>query len=51
MNAPHEPGRMLIVDDNRVNRLLLTHALEQNGHHVSTAENGKIAIEMLREKP
>jgi class 3 adenylate cyclase len=51
MNASHEPGRMLIVDDNRVNRLLLTHALEQNGHHVSTAENGKIAMEMLRERP
>ena len=51
MNAPREPGRMLIVDDNRVNRLLLTHALEQNGHHVSTAENGKIAMEMLRGKP
>ncbi len=50
MNATHEPGRMLIVDDNRVNRLLLTHALEQNGHRVSTAENGKIAMEMLREK-
>jgi adenylate cyclase len=50
MSATHEPGRMLIVDDNRVNRLLLTHALEQNGHHVYTAENGKIAMEMLREK-
>ena len=50
MNAPREPGRMLIVDDNRVNRLLLTHALEQNGHRVSTAENGKIAMEMLRGK-
>ncbi len=51
MTMPHEPGRMLIVDDNRVNRLLLTHALEQSGHYVSTAENGKIAMDMLREKP
>ena len=51
MNPSHGPGRMLIVDDNRVNRLLLTHALEQNGHHVSTAENGRIAMDMLREKP
>jgi class 3 adenylate cyclase len=39
---------MLVMDDNRVNRLLLTHALEQNGHHVSTAENGRIGMEMLR---
>ncbi|HUG33155.1 MAG TPA: adenylate/guanylate cyclase domain-containing response regulator [Anaerolineales bacterium] len=48
MKPAHEPGRMLVVDDNRVNRLLLTHALEQNGHHVSTAENGRIGMEMLR---
>lgn len=51
MKPAHEPGRMLVVDDNRVNRLLLTHALEQNGHHVSTAENGRIGMEMLRSQP
>ena len=50
MKPSHEPGHLLVVDDNRVNRLLLTHALEQNGHSVSTAENGKIAMEMLRSK-
>jgi class 3 adenylate cyclase len=51
MKSKHDPGQMLIVDDNRVNRLLLTRALEQNGHHVSNAENGKVAMEMLRAKP
>ena len=51
MKSSHEPGQMLIVDDNRVNRLLLTRALEQNGHHVSNAENGKIGLEMLKAKP
>jgi len=51
MKSSHEPGQMLVVDDNRVNRLLLTRALEQNGHLVSTAENGKVAMEMLRTKP
>lgn len=51
MKSSHEPGRMLVVDDNRVNRLLLTRALEQNGHRVSTAENGRIAMEMLRSQP
>ena len=50
MKSKHDPGQMLIVDDNRVNRLLLTRALEQNGHHVSNAENGKIGLEMLRAK-
>jgi len=51
MKSKHDPGQMLIVDDNRVNRLLLTRALEQNGHHVSNAENGKVAMEMLHAKP
>jgi len=51
MKTSHEPGRMLVVDDNRVNRLLLTRALEQYGHHVSTAENGRAAMEKLRSQP
>jgi class 3 adenylate cyclase len=51
MKPSHEPGHMLVVDDNRVNRLLLTRALEQNGHIVATAEHGGIAMEMLRAKP
>lgn len=51
MKSSHEPGQMLVVDDNRVNRLLLTRALEQNGHIVSTAEHGGIAMEMLRSTP
>jgi len=50
MKSSHEPGQLLVVDDNRVNRLLLTRALEQNDHHVSNAENGKVAMEMLRAK-
>ena len=48
MKSSHAPGHMLVVDDNRVNRLLLTRALQQHGHRVSNAENGRIAMEMLR---
>ena len=51
MKSAHEPGRMLVVDDSRVNRLLLTRSLERFGHHVSNAENGRIALEMLRAQP
>jgi class 3 adenylate cyclase len=50
MMAIHEPGHLLIVDDNRVNRLLLGHGLEQQGHEVALAEDGKIAMDMLRAK-
>jgi class 3 adenylate cyclase len=42
-----QPGRLLVVDDNKVNRLLLGRSLEQHGHHVAFAENGRRALEML----
>ena len=48
--AAREPGHLLVVDDNRVNRLLLSHGLEQQGHLVASAENGRQALEMLRAK-
>ena len=44
----HGAARLLVVDDNKVNRLLLTRSLEQQGHSVASAENGRIALEMLR---
>jgi len=40
-------GSLLVVDDNRVNRLLLGRALEQLGHTVTFAENGRQALEAL----
>lgn len=47
----HETGHVLVVDDNRVNRLLVTRTLEQFGHHVTFAENGRQALEALRVDP
>ena len=41
------PGHLLIVDDNKVNRLLLSRNVEMLGHNASVAENGRIAMEML----
>ncbi len=43
-----EPGHILIVDDNKMNRLLLARGLEQQGHKVGFAENGRQALDMLR---
>src|SRR6185503_1753309 len=48
MRVAHEPGYLLIVDDNKVNRILLARGLEGDGHKVATAENGKQALEKLR---
>ena len=41
-------ARLLVVDDNKVNRLLLGRSLELQGHRVVCAENGRVALEMLR---
>jgi class 3 adenylate cyclase len=41
----------LVVDDNRVNRLLLGRALEQLGHTVTFAENGRQGLDALRQRP
>jgi adenylate cyclase len=41
-------ARLLVVDDNKVNRLLLTRSLELQGHSVASAENGRVALDMLR---
>jgi adenylate cyclase len=35
------PGTILVVDDNRVNSLLLSRGLEQQGHAVVFAEHGR----------
>jgi class 3 adenylate cyclase len=48
MTSRSEPGHLLVVDDNKVNRILLARGLESQGHKVETAENGKQALEKLR---
>jgi len=44
-------ARLLVADDNKVNRLLLTRNLVLLGHRVASAENGRIALDMLRAEP
>ena len=44
----HGPARLLVVDDNKVNRLLLTRSLELQGHAVESVANGRLALELLR---
>jgi adenylate cyclase len=39
---------VLVVDDDSVNRLLLSRRLQQEGHRFATAEHGRRALEMLR---
>ena len=44
-------ARLLIVDDNKVNRLLLSRSVELQGHRFALAENGRVALEKLRAEP
>jgi adenylate cyclase len=43
--------RLLIVEDNKVNRLLLSRSVEAQGHHVTQVDNGRAALEMLGSEP
>jgi signal transduction histidine kinase len=43
-----EQGHILVVDDNRMNRIKLSRSLEQQGLQVGLAEHGRQALEMLR---
>ena len=46
-----DSARLLIVDDNKVNRLLLSRSVELLGHRIALAENGRIALDKLRKEP
>ena len=46
-----QPGRILIVDDDRMQRMLLTRNLTQQGHNVESVESGARALETLRSEP
>jgi DNA-binding response OmpR family regulator len=41
-------GRILVVDDNELNRDMLSRQLEKQQHHVATAGDGETALAMLR---
>ncbi len=41
-------GKVLVVDDNRTNRLKLSISLKQQGHTAELAEDGHQAMERLR---
>lgn len=44
---PAGGGTLLVVDDNEMNRDMLSRRLQRNGHTVAVAENGRVALEML----
>jgi len=46
--APALTGKLLVVDDNEMNRDMLSRRLERLGHSVLLAEHGRQALDMLK---
>jgi adenylate cyclase len=49
-NFPATPAEVLVVDDTPENRDLLSRRVAKEGHVVTLAENGRVAMEKLRAK-
>jgi signal transduction histidine kinase/DNA-binding response OmpR family regulator len=50
--APPPPGfRVLVVDDNAVNRKVVRRMIEKAGGHVEEADGGEVAVRLCREHP
>ena len=49
MNSEH--GKLLVVDDNEMNRDMLSRRLGRKGHSVVTAEDGRAALERIQQEP
>jgi signal transduction histidine kinase/CheY-like chemotaxis protein len=43
--------RLLVAEDNKINQLVAKGLLEQEGAQVTLADNGRIAVDLLLEKP
>jgi PAS domain S-box-containing protein len=48
VSAGTRSRRILVVEDNAVNRVVITRMLERMGHEVVVAENGETAIQQVR---
>ncbi len=44
-------GKILVVDDDLINRLVLSTSLREQGYDVEMAENGREALEMVCDRP
>jgi diguanylate cyclase (GGDEF)-like protein/PAS domain S-box-containing protein len=50
LSLPDERALVLVVDDERINREILSRMLSDHGHDVLTADSGKVALERLEDQ-
>jgi adenylate cyclase len=43
-------GRLLVVDDDAMNREMLARRLQRSGYTITVAENGRVALDLLKQK-
>jgi adenylate cyclase len=43
-------GNLLVVDDDSMNREMLARRLQRSGFNITTAENGRIALDLLKQR-
>jgi two-component system sensor histidine kinase/response regulator len=49
LREARQPGRILVVEDNKVNQMVVRHLLEKRGHTVVVANNGREALVILQQ--
>jgi signal transduction histidine kinase/DNA-binding response OmpR family regulator len=49
LREAHQRGRILLVEDNKVNQMVARHLLENRGHAVVVANNGREALAILND--
>lgn len=50
INKTEKPLHILLVEDDKINQLVITRMIKEAGHFVETANNGIEALEVFREK-
>ena len=50
-SVPKEPASIMLVDDDRMMLMMLTQALEQQGHKVTSFRSGDEALQVLKNQP
>jgi class 3 adenylate cyclase len=49
-SGAHYSGRLLVVDDDAINREMMARRLQRSGYTTTMAENGRVALDLLKQR-